>query len=81
MCLVLPAKVISVDGERAEVEQHGGQRATVNCALRPDVKAGDFVLVDRGFVIELIDPAEAAAILELYAEIGDLVDAVDTTVP
>jgi len=80
MCLVLPATVISVDGDHAEVEQHGGQRATVNCSLRPNIAPGDFVLVDRGLIIEVIEPAEAAAILEMYAEIGKLLDGVDETV-
>jgi hydrogenase assembly chaperone HypC/HupF len=74
-------KVISVESDRAEVEQHGGQRATVNSALLPDVKPGDFVLVDRGLIIEIIDSAEAAAILDMYTEIGDLLDAADAAVP
>ncbi|MBV9133457.1 MAG: HypC/HybG/HupF family hydrogenase formation chaperone [Chloroflexi bacterium] len=77
MCLVLPARVLSVEGDRAEIEQHGGQHATVGCALRPDIEPGDFVLVDRGLIIERIDAAEAAAILEMYAEIGNFLDAVD----
>jgi hydrogenase assembly chaperone HypC/HupF len=81
MCLVLPMKVVSVAGDRAEVEQQGGQRATVNSTLQPEVKPGDFVLVDRGVIIEIIDTAEATAILEMYAEIGDLLDAADAAVP
>jgi hydrogenase assembly chaperone HypC/HupF len=79
MCLVLPARVVSVDADRAEIEQHGGQRATVNCALRPDAKPGDYVLVDRGLIIEIIEAAEAASIIEMYAQIGDLLEGVDET--
>jgi hydrogenase assembly chaperone HypC/HupF len=72
MCLILPAKVIAVDGPRAEVELHGGGRATVGCDLVQNVAAGDFVLVDRGLVLQVIAPAEAEAILAMYAEIGEL---------
>jgi hydrogenase maturation factor len=69
-----------VEDDRAEVEQHGGLRAIVNCALRPHVTAGDYVLVDRGLVIERIEPEEAAAIMQMYAEMGDLLDRVDETI-
>jgi hydrogenase assembly chaperone HypC/HupF len=79
VCLVLPARVVSVNGDRAEVEQHGGQRAVVSCALRPEVMPGDYVLVDRGLIIEQIEPEEAAAIMQMYAEIGDLLEGVDRT--
>ena len=77
MCLVLTARVLSVDGDRAEIEQPGSQRATVNCALWPEVEPGDYVLVDRGLIIERIEAAEAAAIMKIYAEIGDLLEGVD----
>jgi len=40
--------------------------------LQPDIRPGDYVLVDRGLIIEKIEPAEAAAILQMYAEMGDL---------
>jgi hydrogenase maturation factor len=69
-----------VDGDRAEVEQHGGQRALVNCALRPDLKAGDYVLVDRGFIVEIIEAEEAAEIIRMYAEIEQLLEGADETV-
>ena len=72
MCLAVPQQVISVQGDHADVEQSDGQRATVNCMLQPDIRPGDYVLVDRGLIIEKIEPAEAAAILQMYAEMGDL---------
>ena len=81
MCLVPPARVIVVNGQEAAVELHGGMQATVSIALQPDVAAGQYVLVDRGLVIRVIDAAEAEAIIAMYDEIGDLLDAADEPGP
>jgi hydrogenase expression/formation protein HypC len=75
MCLVLPARVLGVEGQSAEVELYGGMRATASLILRPNAAVGDYVIVDRGMVLEVIEPAEAEALLAMYAEIGDLLAA------
>ena len=75
MCQILPARVIAVDQERAEVELYGGLRGSASCALHPDLAPGDWVLVDRGLVLEVIEPAEAEAILAVYAEMAELLEA------
>ncbi len=77
MCLVLPSRVVSVDGQQAEVELPGGMRAVVGLALHPDVAVGQYVMVDRGHVLEVIEPAEAEAILAMYQQIGDLLAEAD----
>ncbi len=77
MCLVLPALVIAVNGQEATVELHGGMQATANLTLRPNVAVGQFVMVDRGMVLEIIEAAEAAAIIAMYEEIGELLEAAD----
>jgi hydrogenase assembly chaperone HypC/HupF len=77
MCLVLPSRVTSVDGTNVEVELADGERVRVSCELRPDVAVGDYVLVDRGLVVETIAADEAQAILSMYAEIGALLEAED----
>ena len=80
MCLVLPSRVVAVLDKRVEVELADGQRAIVNAELKPDLNVGDYVLVDRGLVIETIAAEEAQAILQMYAEIGELLDAEDALV-
>jgi hydrogenase assembly chaperone HypC/HupF len=77
MCLVLPSRVTSVDGTNVEVELADGERVRVSGELRPDVAVGDYVLVDRGLVVETIAADEAQAILSMYAEIGALLEAED----
>ncbi|MCC6178729.1 MAG: HypC/HybG/HupF family hydrogenase formation chaperone [Chloroflexi bacterium] len=72
MCLVLPARVLAVNGAAADIELYGGMRATVSLAVCPDVEVGQYVLVDRGLVLEVIAPDEAEAILAMYEEIGQM---------
>lgn len=77
MCQILPAKVIAIDGDRAQVELHGGLRASASCVLHADLAAGDHVLVDRGIVLKKVAPEEVVAILAIYAEMGELLKAAD----
>ena len=77
MCLVLPSRVVAVMDGQVEVELADGQRAVVNAELKPDLAVGQYVLVDRGLVIETIDADEAQAILDMYAEIGTMLEAED----
>jgi hydrogenase assembly chaperone HypC/HupF len=79
MCLVLPSRVVALVPPRVEVETANGQRVQVEASLRPNLRVGDFVLVDRGVVVETIDADEAQIILAMYAEIGELLDAEDAT--
>ena len=70
MCLGVPAKVVSIDGSIAVAEM-GGVQYPVSLMLMEDVMVGDLVLVHAGFVIEKVDPEEAAETLRLIREIGD----------
>ncbi len=64
MCLAVPAKVISIEGDQAGVEL-GGVRRAVSVLLVPDVEPGQYVLVHAGFAIQVLDAGEAAETLEL----------------
>jgi hydrogenase assembly chaperone HypC/HupF len=77
MCLVLPSRVVALGDGQVEVELADGQRAMVSSELKPDLAVGDYVLVDRGLVIETIAADEAQAILQMYAEIGEMLDTQD----
>lgn len=58
MCLAVPAKVITAEGEEALVE-FGGNRLKVSTVLTPGAAAGEWVLVHAGFAIATLDEAEA----------------------
>ncbi len=77
MCLILPSQVVAITADGVVVELADGQRAPASAALKPDLVVGDYVLVDRGLVVETIDAQEAEAILTMYREIGDLLEAED----
>jgi hydrogenase assembly chaperone HypC/HupF len=74
MCLVLPARVVSADTRTAEIELHDGERIVASTELTPEVQPGQYVLVDRGMVLRVIEPEEAAAILAIYAEMAELLE-------
>ena len=69
MCLAVPMKVISLEGELGQVEQSGVTRQ-VSFALLPEVALGDFVLIHAGFAIERLDEQEARETLDLLREVA-----------
>ncbi|HEX5501873.1 MAG TPA: HypC/HybG/HupF family hydrogenase formation chaperone [Thermomicrobiales bacterium] len=72
MCLPLIARVVAVAGDRAEVRLLEGQTARVALALAPDAAVGQYVLLDRGAIIEVVAPEQVEALLAFYAELADL---------
>ena len=73
MCLSVPAKVVSVRGDRAIVETRNGQRE-IDVSL-VSVAAGDYVLAQAGVAVERLEPEEAAEILAAWAEVEGTPDA------
>ena len=68
MCLAIPARVISVHGEKAQVDFGEGVLRDVNVTL-VDAKVGEYVLVHAGYAIQKMDEAEAKETLALWNEI------------
>jgi hydrogenase expression/formation protein HypC len=66
MCLAIPAKIIEIDGNNAEVD-FGGVFRTVNVSL-VDAKLGDYLIVHAGFAIEVMDEEEANETINLWKE-------------
>ena len=71
MCLAIPVRIVSVDGDAAETEI-GGVRRRVSIAFTPEAKVGDYVLLHTGYSIGVIDEAEAEETLKLLEEIASL---------
>jgi hydrogenase expression/formation protein HypC len=51
MCLAIPAKIISINGDEAVAEIQGVRRKIV-VSLIPDPQIGDYVLIHAGFAIK-----------------------------
>ena len=70
MCLAVPLKLVSVNGNDA-IGEVGGIQREVSVMMTPDVKVGDYVIVHAGFAIQVLDQKEAEENLELLKQIGD----------
>lgn len=68
MCLAIPAKIVKIIGDRAEVDV-GGIKKEASIALIKDVKEGDYVLIHTGYAIAKISKEEAEELLEIWREI------------
>jgi hydrogenase expression/formation protein HypC len=68
MCLAIPAKVLSLKKDRAQVDPGEGVLREINVAL-VSVKIGDYVLVHAGYAIQVLDEKEALETLRLWNEI------------
>ncbi len=71
MCLSVPAQVISIDGEIAEVSV-GGTLVKANLSLVDGIAIGDYILLHTGFALQKIDEQEAAETLNIFKAFNDL---------
>ncbi len=63
MCLTIPAKVIFLKENKAQVDFAGKQQEVDTQLVR--VKVGDYVMVSNGFVIKKVNKKEAEEILKI----------------
>ena len=68
MCLAIPAKVIRIKADKAQVDFGEGVLREVNVSL-VDAKVGDYVLVHAGYAIQTVDEKEAQETIQLWNEI------------
>ena len=68
MCMAIPARVISLTGERAVI-QTDAHSIKVARVLFPELDVGDWVLVNAGQIVSRLTPEEAEATRELLREL------------
>ena len=71
MCLSIPSKVISIDGNKAIVSV-GGTEYEASLQLVEDIKVDDYVLLHTGFAIQKISEEDARETFELLQELGKI---------
>jgi len=68
MCLAIPGKIVSIDGDDPLVRQgrveFGGVIIEVSLACVPEAVVGDYVLVHAGFALNVVDEEQARLTLE-----------------
>lgn len=73
MCLSIPAKVIDIEGDMAEVSI-GGTILKAGLQMVENIKIGDWILLHTGFAIQKISEDEALETIKILKEMSDLTD-------
>ena len=71
MCVAIPGRVDSIDGNIAKVD-FSGNMVNVNIGL-VEPKVGQYVLVHAGCAIEVMEKEKAQEIIDLFADLEELV--------
>ncbi|BCA79364.1 HypC/HybG/HupF family hydrogenase formation chaperone [Desulfuromonas sp. AOP6] len=70
MCLGVPMRIVTIDGDVARCEVDGVER-DASLMMIEDVAIGDFVLIHAGFAIARLDPAQAEETLAAFRAVLD----------
>lgn len=83
MCLAIPGKLLSIQGEdileRTGKVDFGGVVKEISLACVPDAEVGQYVLVHVGLALSVIDEQEAQQVFEYLREIDELNELQDKT--
>jgi hydrogenase expression/formation protein HypC len=74
MCLAIPGKILSTEGEgiaRAARVDFGGIVREVNLCYLPEAEIGNYVIVHVGFAISIVDQEEADRVFGYLKEMGE----------
>ena len=69
MCLGVPMKILSRDGDCIVAEVDGVQKDASVMLLGEEVAVGDYVIVHAGFAISLLDEAYAEETIRMMREV------------
>lgn len=69
MCLGVPMKILSKDGDNIVAEVDGVQKEANVMLLGEEVAVGDYVIVHAGFAISRLDEEYAKETLQLMREV------------
>jgi len=70
MCLSIPAIILSISGNMAEVST-GGSVFKASIQMIQDARPGDYILLHAGFAIQKISEEQALETLRIIDEMND----------
>ncbi|PKQ31441.1 MAG: HypC/HybG/HupF family hydrogenase formation chaperone [Actinobacteria bacterium HGW-Actinobacteria-2] len=72
MCVGIPAKIIAITPGVLPMARVllNGEELDCQLAYFPEAQIGDYVLLQNGFVMDVLDPQAAADSLAAFAELG-----------
>jgi len=71
MCLSIPAKILSVEGNTAKASV-GGAIVQASLHLVDNVKEGDYILIHSGFALQKISEEEALETIRIIRDLDTL---------
>ncbi len=71
MCLSIPAKVVTINGDMATVSL-GETIINASLQLVDDIKVGDYILLHTGFAIQKLSQKDAEETFKLFEELRRL---------
>ncbi len=70
MCLAIPGKIVSIDGNTAVVDFDGiKQEVIIALVLNPEV--GKYVIIHAGYAIEQMEEKDAMEAIDQWKEIAE----------
>lgn len=71
MCIGIPSKVVSIEGEVAVVDCAGESKTVSLILMSEQARVGDYLLIQVGnFAVEIIDPERAEMALAYLDELA-----------
>lgn len=70
MCLSIPARIISISGDMADVSL-GGAVLKAGLQMLQDARVGDYVLLHAGFAIQKLSEEDAYETIKLLEELNN----------
>ncbi|MDO5852979.1 MAG: HypC/HybG/HupF family hydrogenase formation chaperone [Thermoplasmata archaeon] len=69
MCLAIPGKIVSIEGDMGDVD-FGGVIRKANLSM-VDAEVGEWAVVHAGFAIQVMDEEDAQETIRLWNEVLD----------
>jgi hydrogenase expression/formation protein HypC len=73
MCLSIPAKIVSINGDMADVSA-GGAIFKAGLQMIENPKVGDYILLHAGFAIQTLSEKEAEETIRLLEEMNNSIN-------
>lgn len=64
MCLLVPGRIIKIEGDKATVDYDVEKRDGM--ILEDEYHVGDYVMIQGGFIVQKVPEKQAKSALELY---------------
>lgn len=71
MCIAMPGKILSLDGNKAKAD-FNGNIVDINTGV-VEAKVGDYVLVHAGCAIEVMEKERAQELIDIFQDLEDII--------